>query len=775
MRSYLSLVSQYEKAHRKNSRISVLCIVLSVLLVTAVFSMADMAVRAQKNYFISTNGEYHISLKGIDAQTAETVRARIDTAVCGWAYQGCTGKIGEKTVSFAGADKTSFTRLTEMKLQQGRYPQRPDEALLNASALKQLGLSEGSTVSVTVPDGSQREYRITGILEDMGSLLQADVYGMVLNEEGFLEIADEHAKDGTTFRVLFRDGADIQKSIRQMKASYGLKDNQVSENTALLGLMGESENSMMQSFYLVAAFLVILVLIAGTVMIAAAFHTNVRERVRFYGLLRCLGASKKQVRHFVMLQGLRQSLFGVPAGLAGGQAVTWGACLLLKTVNGGRFSQIPLFSFSMTGLAAGAAVGFLIVSAASLSPAKKAAKVSPVTAVRGNTQTASDKKAANTKWFRIETGMGIYHALSGKKNLFLMICSFAVSIMMFLSFQVLVVFLNQGMPALSPQAADVSAVMGKEPFYRALKKDMQSMDGVKNVSGRMEQTDLSVSSPKEDGTVTLISYDENRLRLARKDLTEGEITPVIEGTDSVLAAYRDGMKWKTGDTLILHTAYGDKKVTVAGILTQAGAQNKAGSSGFLICSEQTFIKNIGDTGYTAIDIQLSKTGDEAVVNQIRNMLPADSQVLDKRLSNAEAQSSYHTGAVFIYGFLAVIALITVFQIFNTMNASAASRAKEYGIMRSVGMGADQLCRMIVAEAFTYAVSGCTAGCVLGLPLNRLIFQLLITDKWGISWQVPVTSVFVTVLLCFVSAAAAVIRPARQIGKMQIVDAVKQIT
>ena len=62
-----------------------------------------------------------------------------------------------------------------------------------------------------------------------------------------------------------------------------------------------------------------------------------------------------------------------------------------------------------------------------------------------------------------------------------------------------------------------------------------------------------------------------------------------------------------------------------------------------------------------------------------------------------------------------------------MNASAASRTKQYGIMRSIGMGADQLRRMIAAEAFTYAVLGCVAGCILGLPLNKLMFQFLIFD------------------------------------------------
>lgn len=406
---------QYEKVHRKNNRISVLCIVLSVLLVTAIFSMADMALRAQKNYFIKTNGEYHISLTDIDEQTAELVKARVNVSLCGWVYQGSAGSIGSKAVSFAGANEDTFSTLTEMDMESGSYPTQPDEALLNQSALEQLGLAVGDTVTVTVPDGSSREYRITGVLADMGSLLKADVYGMVLTEDGFRQIADENAQSGTTFRVQFKDGVNIQEAMNEIKAQYGLSDNQVSENTALLGLMGQSENSTMQSLYIVAGFLVLLVLIAGAVMIAASFNTNVLERVQFYGLLRCLGASKAQVKHFVILQGLRQSMKGVPIGLVAGQIITWCACLLLKSISGERFSEIPLFQFSVSGLIAGAVIGFLIVLLASLSPAKKASKVSPVTAISGSSQLTQNKRAANTKLFHIETGMGIFHALSGKR------------------------------------------------------------------------------------------------------------------------------------------------------------------------------------------------------------------------------------------------------------------------------------------------------------------------------------------------------------------------
>ena len=772
MKRYLDLVPQYEKVHRKNNRISILCIVLSVLLVTTIFSMADMALRAQKGYFIKTNGEYHISLTDIDNQTADMIGARIDVALCGWTLQGSVGMIGEKVVSFAGANNDVFSALTEMNMQSGTYPAGANEALLNQAAMEQLRLNVGDMVTVTVPDGSQKDYLITGVLENMGSLLKADVYGMVLTEEGFRQIADENAKDGSTFRIQFKNGVNIQSAIRQIKKAYSLNDTQVAENTALLGLMGQSENSTMQSLYIVAAFLVLLVLIAGTVMIAASFNTNVLERIQFYGLLRCLGASKKQVKHFVILQGLRQSMKAVPLGLVIGQILTWCACLLLKSISGERFSEIPLFKFSIGGLIAGTVIGFLIVVLASLSPAKKAAKVSPVTAVSGNTQLTQNKKAANTKLLHVETSMGIFHALSGKKNVFLMTCSFAISIMMFLSFQVLVTFLDQGMPALAPSAADVSITMGNTPLDKTLSEEINSIDGTDKVFGRMEQTDISASYGDNTGTFTLISYTDRQFQWAKEELNKGNITSAQNKTGYALITYQDGLTWNVGDTLTLHTSAGDKQITIGGILTAANAVNRAGTYGYLVCSEPTFIEIAGDLGYTAIDIQLSSSGNDDTISAIRSLVPADSNVSDKRLTNSEAQSSYYTGAVFIYGFLIIIALITVFNIFNSMNASVASRTKQYGIMRSIGMGANQLYKMIAAEALTYAILGCVVGCILGLPLNRAMFQFLIADKWGTGWTIPCSSLLLIVLLCLISAAIAIRRPIKQISKMAIVDTIK---
>ncbi len=771
MRSYLGLIPQYERVHHKNNRISVLCITLSVCLVMAIFSMADMAMRSQKNYFIKTNGEYHAALHDVETETAERISERIDVAISGWVYQGCVGMLSGKTVSFVGAEEETMESLTEMDMTDGAYPSRPDEALLNESAMEQLGLSIGDNVTVTVPDGSQKQYQITGVLADMGSMLKADICGMALCEEGFLAIADENAADGTTYRIQFKGGAHIQEAMKEIKSQFGLSDGQISENTALLGLMGQSESNIMQALYLIAAILVFLVLIAGTVMISAGFNTNVLERTQFYGLLRCLGASAKQVKYFVILQGIRQSAKGVPIGLLAGQVVTWAACLLLKSISGDRFSEVPLFEFSIIGILAGIVVGFLIVLLASLSPAKKASRVSPVTAISGASQLTQNKHAANTNLFHVETGMGVFHALSGKKNLFLMTCSFAISIMLFLSFQVMVVFLNQGMPALAPWAPDVSvtAAMGLEP---SIIEEIEEIEGVKCAFGRMEYGWLSVSSDTESGTAALVSYEENQFKWAKEELNEGSTDTVSGETGDILVSYRDGMQWKVGDTVTFHTPFGEKQVRIAGILSSTNASSEAGSIGYIICSEQLHTESTGMTGYTAVDIQLAGSSTDEAVSAIRSLLPPDISIADKRLSNSESQSTYYTGAVFIYGFLFIIALIAVFNIFNSMNASVAARTRQYGVMRSMGMGAGQLYKMIAAEAATYAVLGCVTGCVLGLPLNKMMFQFLIAGKWGTSWQLPAASLLLIVMLCFGSAALAIRRPIKKIRKLSIVDTIK---
>ncbi|MFQ9701706.1 MAG: FtsX-like permease family protein [Enterocloster clostridioformis] len=84
-----------------------------------------------------------------------------------------------------------------------------------------------------------------------------------------------------------------------MKADCGLSDDQIYENVELLGMYGQSDSSQMMQIYAVAAALFVLVLAAGVMMIASSLNSNVAQRTEFFGLMRYIGATPKQVIRLV--------------------------------------------------------------------------------------------------------------------------------------------------------------------------------------------------------------------------------------------------------------------------------------------------------------------------------------------------------------------------------------------------------------------------------------------------------------------------------------------
>ena len=84
MKSYLGLVSKYAKAHKQKNRLTIICIAISVMLVTAVFSMADMSIKSQKNTAINNYGNWHIIIHDISEETAAEVANEDSVHVADW-------------------------------------------------------------------------------------------------------------------------------------------------------------------------------------------------------------------------------------------------------------------------------------------------------------------------------------------------------------------------------------------------------------------------------------------------------------------------------------------------------------------------------------------------------------------------------------------------------------------------------------------------------------------------------------------------------------------
>ena len=174
-------------------------------------------------------------------------------------------------------------------------------------------------------------------------------------------------------------------------------------------------------------------------------------------MMRCIGASKQQIVRFVRLEALNWCKTAIPIGCVLGTVTCWVVCLILKFIVKGEWVDMPLFSVSVSGILCGAAIGIITVFIAAQSPAKQAAKVSPVAAISGNAEISKNiVHAANTRIFKVETSLGVHHAIRKKKNLILMTGSFALTIMLFLAFSACLDIVHKLLPSVSDFTPDIT-------------------------------------------------------------------------------------------------------------------------------------------------------------------------------------------------------------------------------------------------------------------------------------------------------------------------------
>lgn len=535
---------------------------------------------------------------------------------------------------------------------------------------------------------------------------------------------------------------------------------------------------MGQSLLLVACALFLLILIAGVLMISSSMNSTVAQRIEFFGMMRCIGMSKQQIVRFVRLEALNWCKTAVPIGLVMGIATTWGLCAALRFLVGEEFSYIPLFGISNIGIVCGILVGVITVLIAANAPARRASKVSPVAAVSGNIGSEKTVRyAANTCFGRIETILGINHAVSKKKNLILMTVSFALSIILFLSFSVFIDLVNYLMPqSVATSDIDIASNDGNT-IPNDLLITIQGMDGVKEVYGRRSALDLPGSLDNDassSDTVDLISYDDFDLQSLKKDgnLKKGSDLAKVYGNSSFVLATSDAdSTWKIGDTIQIQ----GETLTIAGLLKNDPFSSDGLTHGkiTLISSSDTFVRLTGEENYALIMVQTTSGATDEDIQAIQTVAGETFNFQDMRDGHT---SGTYTAFVFcVYAFLAIIALVTVLNIVNSISMSVSARMKQYGAMRAVGMDERQVTKMIAVEAATYAVLGCAVGCIIGLPLSKLLYDSLIARHFPYAvWNFPIGSLIIILLFVSLAVVAAIHAPAKRIRSMPITATINEL-
>ena len=775
MKSYLSLIPISAKVRRRQNRMTILCIVIAVFLVSAIFSVADMMLRTQMNRAAGKDGSWHLQIAGITQSQAEQLAQQPDVVCAGAGAVFNEGgeedyRLNGKRVVLYGCD-AQFLRVNRSAAFEGTFPEQDGEVLLGKGAARIFGVAIGDSVTLKLPDGQNRTLTVTGIggVDESYYEMQFALVDIYLPQETFesLLTGQGEALPQTVYDLQYTSAAKAAKALPQLQQQYG--EDAVHENLNVMGSAGQSNSTAFRTVYSMAGVLFALVLLAGVLMISGTMNSNVAQRTRFFGMMRCLGMSKQQVVHFVRMEALNWCRIAVPIGLVLGTFSSWAVCGALRYGIGGEFATTPVLRLSTGGLCAGVVVGVVTVLRAAQAPAKRAAEVPPVAAASGSEQAAVVHHAANLGSGRTETALGIYHATASKKNWFLITASFALSIVLALGFIVILQFASLLLPSLAPWQADViyTGYDNERVLPDTMAQQLRRMPGVARVWGCTGLVHVPASSDLNNvEQVTFCSYDDFMLESSKSMVVKGRMAKNSGADNEVMTMYNKTNPIRVGDTITVNGV----PLTVVGAFSQGIFPDDV----TLIAPETLFRRVAGEQNYNMIGVQLDRTASDETVLALAAFSSDQIVVQDLRESNRQDRGTYYAARIVLYGFLAIIGGISLLNIVNSISMSVSARMKQYGILRAIGMDDAQLKRMISAEAGTYAVSGLVVGIALGLVLNRKLYILLITHYFGAAWQVPWGCLAVIVVVVLAAVVLAVYNPVRRILMQPITATISEL-
>lgn len=775
MKSYLSLIPISAKVHRRQSRMTRICIILAVFLVTAIFSLVEMWTDGQVTAMRSNHGDWHIALQNMPEDKAEQIIDDADVAYSSWydainADVDCGYYINGKNVVLYGVEESYVADIVNYPL-EGSYPQNEKEIAISADAKELFNVQIGDNIILNTPAGDFN-YTISGFYEDDEEFNDIiDGTCMYMCRATFDEVRNLNSVEPTSqFYIRFQNENNLKKTIAGIKEQYALTSENIDENTSVLSLLGASSDERVNEFYPLAIACFVIILIAGIFMISSCMNSNVAQRTKFFGMMRCIGASKQQIVRFVRLEALNWCKTAIPIGCALGTVTCWVSCLILKFIVKGEWVDMPLFSVSISGILCGAAIGIITVFIAAQSPAKQAAKVSPIAAISGNAET--NKKivhAANTRLFKVETSLGVHHATGTKKNLILMTGSFALTIMLFLTFSACLDIVHKLLPSVSDFTPDITINSQDESnsIDKSILEEISEISGVESVFGMMYSIEYPAEINGNVSTVDLFSYGDSMMASFKKSVVSGNLSKVYGNSQYVMAIYSDHTGLDVGDKIKI----GTEELEVACVMSE-GVGSVSGSA-VIVCSEETYIRLMGEQGYAMLSVVLEKDVSDTAINKIYN-LSEGNVIADNREENDEVSGSYWVFRIAAYSFLAIISLITILNIMNSVSMGVSARIKQYGAMRAVGMGSKQVTKMITAEAATYAICGTTVGIILGLLLHYLIYMKIVITHFGGVWNIPFSTIVIVLLLVAFSCIISVYAPAKRIRNMQITATINEL-
>ena len=617
----------------------------------------------------------------------------------------------------------------------------------------------------------------------------------------------------------------MELSTGMTKEDIGSKYN-ISLNDNVLQFEGIGVNSSyMRMLYLVGIVVVVIIIISSVFVIRNSFAISITERTRQYGMLSSIGATKKQIRKNVLFEGAILGLIGIPSGILLGILVNWILSIVLNNLIGKVIDDVTfIYSVPVTAIILSVILAVITIYFSCKASARRAAKLSPIDAIRSNEDIKiKGKKVKSPKIIKKLFGVGgdiAYKNLKrNRKKYRTTVISLVVSIAIFISITSLVQYSftvsNQALTdyKYNLQVSISGSNIDKNEAYNTYKKIAQdervnSYTITKHLYINMSTKDLKLSKDGREYLTNLTSEyseaiesgEDAEYKVVMLALGDDEYKRYISDLGLNYEDAKDKIIWiddferylynedgsyrkyigeiydyNRGDEITFDVSGNDAGVVenvTAPIIAQTtkrpmGLETTSYIEGTMIVSDE-FINRfdwIFGTLYVNAD---DASGLEKDINaNYQNIFTINIQ------EEADRQNSLILIiAIFLYGFIIVISLIGVTNIFNTITSNMNLRSKEFANLKSIGMTKKEFNRMIRLESIFYGLKSIIIGLPLGI-LGSYLLYLAFREGILMEYTFPVMPTVVAVVVVFLLIGGIMKYSLNKINKQNIIETIRK--
>ena len=855
------------KLNKKRTIVTIIGIVLSVALITAVATMYSSLITSLIDFETLQKGNFHVAFYDVDLSDVKSFKNNRNieniyiTKNVGYAELRDSQNEYKPYIYIKEFTKEAFKNLS-VKLVEGRLPENENEIVI-PTHLKTNGrvtLNVGDDITLNVgtrvsEDGDEltqsnpyvkevpekivdtisKTYKIVGIIERPANNIEGyDAPGYTFiactdenNLSGKVDVYTRYTRSGTKnylnvtanilgvdeeiYSKLYSSNDISEQDLEKINKELEKTKYQTSINDYLILLeTNPIKDGPIAGLGTVVAIVCIIIVFTSVFCIKNSFDISITEKIKQYGMLRSIGATKKQIKKNVFYEATILGIIGIPIGLLCGFLASYILVLVSNYFLNEMLSEgLGLrFDFSWIAVLVSVILGIVTIYFSALRSAKRAAKISPIDSIRNSADIKINaKKVKSPKIIKKLFGMGgeisFKNLKRNRRKYRTTVVSIVVSVFIFIA---LSYFMNLAFEAIKHQfnvseyTLSLSIFVGDDEKtynqvlgttklesieeYSVFRQCVASKTNLKYSDEYKKITSNGVDFPDDNETIEIVTVGNEEYRRFSKKLgikyddvkNKGILIDYV--TISTYDEKNDKNIYNTvrvtdcnvGDSI--EVVIDDQKFsTNVGFITNEKPLGLQYYNGVVILvSDEFYDSHINNNNW--IEVYYKSNDADKLQDEIDEILKGYDYSINNVAENVRMMENFYTLlGIFLYGFIIVISLIGITNIFNTITTNMELRRQEFAMLKSVGMTTKEFNRMIRLESVFMGSKSLVIGVPIGIVLCMLIYHYLGKGE-GLAFELPIASIIIAIIAVFILITCIMKYSISKINKQNTIDTIR---